>query len=47
MGKRSKKFKPKQHTDKKVKGDWSNGPLPTENALFRAYYELQLQLPQE
>jgi hypothetical protein len=45
MGKRSKKFKPKNSSNKKVKEDWNNLSSLTENPLFREYYELQLQMP--
>ena len=45
MGKRSKKFKPKHGSGKKVKGEWASSSIPTENPLFRSYYELQLALP--
>ena len=47
MGKRSKKFKPKNGSFKKVKGEWNSTNIPAENPLFRQYYELQLGLPPE
>jgi hypothetical protein len=46
MGKRAGKFKPQVHGQKKVKNEWSSSTtIPQDNPLFRAYYELQLQLP--
>lgn len=47
MGKRAGKFKPHTHGQKKIKNEWSSPSIPQDNALFRAYYQLQLKLPAE
>ncbi len=47
MGKRSKRFRPQGQTQKKVKTEWNNTHIPPDNPLFKAYYQLQLQLPEE
>lgn len=47
MGKRAGKFKPHTHGQKKVKNEWSSPTIPQENPLFRAYYQLQLKLPNQ
>jgi hypothetical protein len=43
MGKRTGKFKV-HHGQKKIKNDWTSPNLPQDNPLFKAYYQLQLQL---
>jgi len=47
MGKRTSKFKQQHHGQKKIKNDWSSPNLPQDNPLFKAYYQLQLQLKEE
>jgi|JI6StandDraft_1071083.scaffolds.fasta_scaffold1147284_1 hypothetical protein len=47
MPKRGKKFKPQNQGNKKVKEEWNNTNIPQENPLFKAYYKLQLALPEE
>jgi hypothetical protein len=47
MGKRAGKFKPQMHGQKKIKNEWSSPTIPQDNPLFKAYYQLQLQLPSE
>lgn len=45
MGKRAKKFKSHNQGSKKVKAEWHNTNIPPDNPLFKAYYQLQLDLP--
>jgi hypothetical protein len=46
MGKRGKKFHPKKAGEKKIKQEWNSPTIPQDNLLFKAYYQLQLDLPE-
>jgi hypothetical protein len=45
MGKRAAKHKYPKNGNKKVKSDWTPTNIPEDNPLFKAYYQLQLNLP--
>ena len=48
MGKRKahKRKGDKNKGHKQVHTDWRSEPIPTENAMFKNYYKMQLGLPE-